>query len=37
MKALTGVLDVTEDLERKLLFERFGRNDYLNKQERLLV
>jgi hypothetical protein len=30
MKVLTGVLDVTEDLERKLLFERFGRNDYLN-------
>ena len=30
LKVLAGVLDVTEDLERKLMFERFGRNDYLN-------
>jgi len=30
LKVLAGVLDVREDLERKLMFERFGRNDYLN-------
>ena len=30
LKVLSGVFNKAEHLERKIMFERFGRNDYLN-------